>query len=525
MSDVPLGFRTWTAEDEATDAALAVEGTLPDWLDGTFLANGPGLFEVGGRTLRHWFDPLALLRRFRVDGAAEEVEYAARFVESRDYDWARRRGRVRTPFPGTPPDRSLPVRVYQALAGEFPDNPAIGVACLAGEPHAVTESRWATPFDADSLAFGERRDVAAGLDCDLTLGHVHYDPGARAFVGLGADYGRDPGYVLFRRPANSTVPTQLARVEFPELPYVHSFALAERYAVVPAVPFGLDPSTLLRGAVTGETFLDAFRERNRPARFVVVDRGTGATVARPPADPFFTYHHANAFAVRGDGTDGVDGPGGPDGPAVGHEGREGGAGATADAGSDAGAGSPTELVVDLVAYPDERAVTGLTLPALRAGTADVPAGDLVRYRVPLDGGRATATTLREGPVEFPTVHYRRYNGRPYRYAYLAETRTDGVLPTHLAKVDVADGGTLAGEWTAPACRPGEAVFAPAPDPGAEDDGVLVSLVLDEDREESFLLVLDATTMDELARARLPHATPFPFHGQFYDAADPVRSMQ
>jgi carotenoid cleavage dioxygenase-like enzyme len=516
MSDVPLGFRTWTAEE--TDAALPLEGTLPDWLDGTFLANGPGLFEVGGRTLRHWFDPLALLRRFRVDGRAGEVEYAARFVESRDYEWARRRGRVRTPFPGTPPDRPLPVRLWQALAGEFPDNPAIGVTRVAGEPHAVTESPWATPFDADSLAFGERRSLAAGLDCDLTLGHVHYDPDAETFVGLGADYGRESGYVLFRRPANSTVPTQVARLEFPALPYVHSFALTERYAVVPAVPFGVDPSALLRGAVTGETFLDAFGERNRPARFVVVDRGTGETVARPPADPFFAYHHANAFEVRGEGGS-AEGGGDAAAGAGGSGSEDGNAGRVADA------GGSTELVVDLVAYPDGRAVTGLTLAELRAGTADVPAGDLVRYRVPLDGRRATATTLREGPVEFPTVHYRRYNGRPYRYAYLAETRTDGVLPTHLLKVDVADGGAVRGEWTAPACRPGEAVFVPAPDPDAEDDGVLVSLVLDEGSEESFLLVLAAATMDELARARLPHATPFPFHGQFYAAADPVRSMQ
>jgi len=37
-------------------------------------------------------------------------------------------------------------------------------------------------------------------------------------------------------------------------------------------------------------------------------------------------------------------------------------------------------------------------------------------------------------------------------------------------------------------------------------------------------ILDATTMAERARARLPHRLPYGFHGQFYADGDPVRSM-
>lgn len=55
-----------------------------------------------------------------------------------------------------------------------------------------------------------------------------------------------------------------------------------------------------------------------------------------------------------------------------------------------------------------------------------------------------------------------------------------------------------------------------PEPSAEDDGVLLSVVLDAERENSFLLVLDAHTLEELARAAVPHHIPFGFHGQFYD---------
>ena len=46
----------------------------------------------------------------------------------------------------------------------------------------------------------------------------------------------------------------------------------------------------------------------------------------------------------------------------------------------------------------------------------------------------------------------------------------------------------------------------------EDDGVLLSVVLDAGRRTSFLLVLDARDMSELGRAAVPHHIPFGFHG-------------
>jgi beta,beta-carotene 9',10'-dioxygenase len=48
----------------------------------------------------------------------------------------------------------------------------------------------------------------------------------------------------------------------------------------------------------------------------------------------------------------------------------------------------------------------------------------------------------------------------------------------------------------------------------EDDGVLLSVVLDAEESRSFLLVLDAADLSELARAQAPHHIPFGFHGQF-----------
>ncbi len=50
----------------------------------------------------------------------------------------------------------------------------------------------------------------------------------------------------------------------------------------------------------------------------------------------------------------------------------------------------------------------------------------------------------------------------------------------------------------------------------EDDGVVLSVVTGADGK-SFLLILDATSFEEVARAKLPHGIPYGFHGTFVHA--------
>jgi carotenoid cleavage dioxygenase-like enzyme len=59
------------------------------------------------------------------------------------------------------------------------------------------------------------------------------------------------------------------------------------------------------------------------------------------------------------------------------------------------------------------------------------------------------------------------------------------------------------------------VFVAAPGAATEDSGVVLAVVLDTRVEKSFLLVLEAQSYTELARAMVPHHVPFGFHGNFY----------
>ncbi|MEO1439529.1 MAG: carotenoid oxygenase family protein, partial [Chloroflexota bacterium] len=70
-------------------------------------------------------------------------------------------------------------------------------------------------------------------------------------------------------------------------------------------------------------------------------------------------------------------------------------------------------------------------------------------------------------------------------------------------------------WRQENTYPGEPVFIAAPDAATEDDGVLLSVVLDAQTGTSFLVVLNAADLTELARASVPHHIPFGFHGQFF----------
>jgi carotenoid cleavage dioxygenase-like enzyme len=117
----------------------------------------------------------------------------------------------------------------------------------------------------------------------------------------------------------------------------------------------------------------------------------------------------------------------------------------------------------------------------------------------------------DGNLELPRIDYARCNERPYRYVWGVKGGPNGWLE-QIVKLDTADGATCS--WSQPDAYPGEPVFVASPGGEGEDDGVLLSVVLDATASTSFLLVLDAGDLSELARARVPHHIPFSFHGQF-----------
>ena len=459
--DPQLAFSS--QEEELEVDAVPLQGELPGWLGGTLVRVTPALLEAGGTPVRHWFDGLAMLNAFSIgDG---RVSYSSRFLESREYRHVREHGELRGRAFGTDPCRSIFQRVASLFDPGTTDNCNVNVTRLGERWIAMTETPIAIEFDPETLAtIGPVEWAGRG---DHASAHPQYDFERHELVSYLVRFGPRSSYHLYAIPDGSTERRTIAKVPVREPAYMHSFALTERYAVLFDQPLVVNP---LRLALGNRPFIENYEWKpERGSRFLIIDREAGELKAEVDAEAFFTFHQANAF----------------------EDGRE--------------------LVVDLVAYEDKSIIDALYLDKLRAGERGASAGRLRRYRLPLEGGTARVEELYDEPIELPRIAYRSRNGRPYRYVYGAAQRGDAFIDS-LVKIDVGDGSSL--RWEEEGCYPGEPVFVAAPKPESEDDGVVLSVVLDAATERSFLLVLDASSFEELARAEAPHRIPFGFHGDF-----------
>ncbi|KAK2615497.1 hypothetical protein N8I77_002247 [Diaporthe amygdali] len=112
--------------------------------------------------------------------------------------------------------------------------------------------------------------------------------------------------------------------------------------------------------------------------------------------------------------------------------------------------------------------------------------------------------------ELPTINPA-YHTRPYRYVYSLAMSGRSTLVDTIVKTNLVSRVVL--QWNNPLGHtPGEAIFVQRPGGVKEDDGVLLSVVLDGFNKTSYLLCLDAWTMCEMGRAEMDFAVGFGFHG-------------
>lgn len=466
-----LGFST--LDREVVVDELELSGELPPWLAGSLLRTGPAKFEVGEQRMRHWFDGLAMLHRFTIEDG--HVSYGNRFLESRSYRAAQEQGRMVYGEFATDPCRSLFKRVQTLFSGGgvLPDNANINLTRLGERFIAMTETPLPVQFDPHTLAAADVRPYR--VPGQLSTAHPHSDRTTGSMLNYAAKLGRTSSYRFFEvgRSVTSEHPSKprvIGSLAVKEPAYMHSFGLTERYFVLAEFPFVVNPLAL---ALSGRPYIENYRWKpERGTRFTLVDRETGEATGGFQTDACFAFHHVNAYEEDG------------------------------------------EVVLDLCVYPDAGIVEDLYLERLRAGKP-VASATLTRFRLSLADRSVRREQLAEQGIELPRINYGRCNERPHRYVWGNSNGAEGWLE-RILKIDVTDGATLS--WAESSCYPGEPVFVARPEAEHEDDGVLLSVVLDVRSEtrppRSFLLVLDAADLSELARAHAPHHIPFGFHGQF-----------
>lgn len=463
-----LGFAT--LDKEIVIDELELRGQLPSWLCGSLLRTGPSKFEIGDQQMKHWFDGLAMLHRFTIEDG--RVSYGSRMLESRSYRAASEQGRMVYGEFATDPCRSLFKRVQtmfsqKRLNETLPDNANINVAKLGERFIAMTETPLPVQFDARTLkAAGVRPYQAPG---QLSTAHPHLDRTSGSMLNYAANLGPRSSYRFFLVGPRDTEPQVIASLPVKHPSYMHSFGLTERFIVLAEFPLVVDPLAL---ALSGRPYIENYRWKPElGTRFTLIDRSSGKATGGFQTDACFAFHHVNAYE---DGDD---------------------------------------VLVDMCTYPDSGVIEDLYLDRLRAGGLAANS-DLIRMRLRVSDRSVSWESLADVSVELPRINYERCSERPYRFVWGNAPGTAGWLE-QIVRVDIQERRSKL--WSESGCYPGEPVFVARPQAEREDDGVLLSVVLDANSERSFLLVLDACDLSEIARAEVPHHIPFGFHGQFAQA--------
>lgn len=464
-----LGFESMESEVEVDRAP--VSGAIPSWLSGTLVRTGPSKFEVGDQKFNHWFDGLGMLHRFSVDGG--QVSYGNKFIQSRAYLHAMENDQISFREFATDPD---PVRFKHVSQGYEPhgtDNAIVNIVKIRDKILATTQMPLPIEFDPYTLKTIGTFDFEDNLPDGFTTPHPQVDPENGYLYNWTISLDPPVSHNLYRFDGTRRELLTIIPTDAPS--FVNSFGLTDRYVIFIEQPYRLDYMALIAG---GKAFANCFDwDPQEPCRFWIIDKSDGEVLNSFETDAFFFLHVINSFVDDG------------------------------------------EFVVDMVTYQDPKILDALYLDNLRSG-GSIPVPQVRRFRLDPFEGTVESEQLRDAFLELPRINPA-FNGIPYRYFYGFGgygSAPSGSSLTYdfansLVKVDTTGEATQI--WQEDGCFPGEPIFVARPGGIAEDDGVLLSVVLDSETEQSFLLVVDAGTMTELGRADLPHHVPFSLGGNFF----------
>jgi carotenoid cleavage dioxygenase len=442
--------------DECDASALPVRGELPSRLRGMFVRNGPNpMFEPKGRY--HIFDGDGMLHALTLDGSG--ACYRNRWVRTDGLAVEERAGRAiyggmaNGEFPS--PEETAGGPPMKNVANTNVVRHAGRILCLweAGLPTEVT----AAIETVGPYTFGGR--LAGAFTA-----HPKLDPATGAMYAFG--YSPFPPYLAFHVVHADGTLTRTVEVDLPAPVMMHDFAVTDRHAVFLDAPAVFDFEAFARG----EPMLSWKPELGTRFGVMALD-GDGRDIRWFETDECYVFHFLNAYASA--------------------DGRR--------------------VTVDACRLP--RMDIGLD----HEGDTAVADSWLTRFTVDLDTGRVGHEQVAELPGDFPRLPPA-FEGREHRYGYYASFSHGDPAGDFdsVTKVDFTTGNTQTHVYGEHAVA-GEAVFAPDPEGRGEDDGWLCNYITDRSTMTTDFVVLDAGTLDEVARVHLPQRVPFGFHGNWMPA--------
>jgi len=445
---------------------LSVEGSIPEWLSGELIRNGPGKVDVD-KPMKHWFDGLAMLHRFHISNGS--VAYRSRYVDCNAYRETMQEGRICYSDFATDPCRTL----FQQLQTIFNPDPKItdsakvNVGQIGGKSFAWGEPLMQIQIDPKTLQTIGVYDYGKYAGNRMTTAHPLVDD--KGAYNLVVQYGPINFYKIYEISGEAK---ELASVPVRLPGYMHSFGMSENYFIIAEYPLVVQSIMLLFRA---KPFIENFHWKpSMGSRFIIIDRKTGKRISTIKVPSFFSFHHV--FAREKEGT----------------------------------------LEVDLCAYENADIISHYYKARLSKADEPLPRGTMRRYTLDLKKGMCIDTKqLADVCLELPVINQAfARNHSMYRYVYGCGVSANmpNEFYNQIEKIDTETGESQS--WYHECHYPGEPVFVPRPNAQSEDDGVLLSVVLNTENQTSYLLVLDAKSLKQLGKAFLPHSILFGYHGTF-----------
>lgn len=343
----------------------------------------------------------------------------------------------------------------------------MNIAMFNNELVALTETPIPLKLDTQSLQTKGTFTFDDAIDAQFSSSHLLFDSTANEWVGVAIHFSHNSDYIIYKMAANSNkrIPITTISVGYPA--YMHSFALTPNYIILTEAPLTVSPYDLL---LSDHSFIGTFQwQPKNGTHFMVINRKTGKKVGSFKTETFFTLHHVNAFEKDG------------------------------------------HLIIDLVAYKDSDIVTsGFNYKNMHSANAHLPQAYLKRYSINLASKSVSGTQLSPFAIELPQINQAKLM-HEQRYVYAA-TGKNGIAQ-EIIKLDLHLKSHHS--WHCKDCYVTEPIFVAKPGSHEEDDGVLLCLVLDANAKKSFLVILNAKNMHEIARTWVDHHIPFTVHSKFF----------
>uniref|UniRef100_G3QAT1 Carotenoid-cleaving dioxygenase, mitochondrial n=1 Tax=Gasterosteus aculeatus aculeatus TaxID=481459 RepID=G3QAT1_GASAC len=513
-----------SVEETPEPISAEVQGTIPSWISGKLLRNGPGKFEFGNTHYNHWFDGMAMLHQFKIHEG--QVTYMSRFLDSDAYKNNREKDRIVMSEFGTLAMPDPCKNVFQRFLSRFEmitptDNASVSFVKYKGDFFVSTETNFMHRVNPENLESLEKVDWSKFIAVNGATAHPHYDPDGTTY-NMGNSYGSKGAlYNIIRVPPEKTdakdtlqgtkILCSIVPANKSHPSYYHSFAMSENYVVFIEQPIKMDLMKIVTCKLRGKAMSDGiYWDPKLETVFHVVNKKNGeVSSVKYHTKAISTFHQINAFEE--DGFLMIDLCCSDNGQAINNyliQNLRKSGDALDEVYNTMGRVFPRRFVLPLNVTGETPTDQNLNTRLSSSATCVKVSNDKVFCQhEDLHGDELH----QYGGLEFPQINYGRNNTRPYRYFYGCGFRH--LVGDSLLKMDLKDKTFKV--WQQKGFFPSEPAFVASPDAVEEDEGLILSVVLSPSQDKgAFLLVLDSKSFEELARAYVPVNMAYGFHGTF-----------